>query len=106
MVQAFVDFYTNLYTSKVHYTFVELDDYLFNIPLSKLSPDQVSALEAPLTVDELEVAMLSFARNKTPGLDGFLIEWYSQYKEILLSHERGCLPTYVRSAHRAHSQTL
>lgn len=85
IVETFVAFYATLYTSRAHYTIVELDDYLYYIQLPRLSTEQVLLLEAPLMSKEMSAAIQSFPHNKT-GLDGFPIEWYLQYREILFPH--------------------
>lgn len=85
-MEAFVIFYSTLYSTRAHYTIVELDDYLQDISLPKLLDSQISLLDAPLTTDEIGDTIQFFARNKTPGLNGFPIEWYMQFREILIPH--------------------
>lgn len=86
IMKAFVAFYSTLYTTRAHYTIVELDDYLSAISLPKLTELQASTLDAPLTTAEIGEAIQSFARYKTPGLDGFPIEWYMQFRDLLILH--------------------
>lgn len=87
VVETFVTFYSELYSSKAHYTIMELYDCLYcicAIPLQRLSEQQVPLLDAPLMTGEIGKAIQSFVRNKLPGLDGFPIEWYMQFRELLI----------------------
>lgn len=87
IVNAFIAFYSALYSTRAHYTIVELDDNLYNIPMvPRLSTSQILLLDAPLTSEEKGTAMQSFASNERPGFDGFPTEWYLQYKEIWIPH--------------------
>lgn len=86
IMKEFVTFYSALYATRAHYTIVELDDYLSEVSLPKLTRGQADELDAPLTTEEIEEAIQSFARHKTPGLDGFPIEWYMQFLDLLVPH--------------------
>lgn len=48
IVEAFVSFYAYLYTTRAHYTILELGDYLYNINLPILSPSQSLLLNTSL----------------------------------------------------------
>lgn len=67
VVKAFVTLYFTLYSTRAHYTIMELDYYLQDVSLPK-------SLDSPLSTDEIGNASQSFARKKMPGLDGFPIE--------------------------------
>lgn len=60
----------------------QLADLLAGINFPKLSDTQVATLEAPLTSDEVAIAIASFHRSKAPGSDGLPIEFYAQYSEL------------------------
>lgn len=42
----------------------------------------MAVLDAPLALDEITMAIASFARSKAPGSDRLPIEFYAQYSEI------------------------
>lgn len=65
---------------------MELDNYLSDISLPKLTDHQASGLDALLMMEEIGEAIQSFARHKTPGLDGFPIERYMQFRDLLIPH--------------------
>lgn len=54
------------------------------ITLATLSLRDKHILNAPLSLEELEVAVASFPIGKAPGLNGLPNEIYKQYGEIIL----------------------
>lgn len=40
-------------------------------------------MEAPLSVEEITLAISQLPAHKTPGLDGLPAEWYSQFQHLL-----------------------
>lgn len=55
-----------------------------SIPFHTLTQAQSSSLEAPITLEEIERALKSFSKHKTPGPDGFLMKWYLAHWDSLL----------------------
>lgn len=107
IADAFVEFYSDLYTSRVDYREEEVRQFLAPIPPQELSREAAADLDLPFNADEIISAMLSLNSNKTPGLDGYPAEWYSTYKEFLASKllevyndalERGVFPDSLREA--------
>lgn len=76
-------FYKELYTSDINPTQEELTDFFSNINLPKLTPDQVEVLDNPITENEIRTAISGMKSGKSPGLDGFPVEYYKQYIDIL-----------------------
>lgn len=79
-----VEFYSSLYESKQTYTLDSLTEYLDNIQLPCLQMAAREELDAPLTVEELQLATSLFPNSKAPGDDGLPIEVYKQYGELIL----------------------
>lgn len=83
--EVFFDFYSNLYSS----TNPKQDDITgffnscgFN---SHLLPTHISALEMPISEEEILMAIQKLKLNKSPGLDGFTSNYYKKFSSILLT---------------------
>lgn len=60
-------------------------EHVLNAQTTKISKADRLALEACITLEELEAATLSMARNKVLGKDGILIEFFTTlWEEICL----------------------
>lgn len=40
-------------------------------------------LDAPLSIEEISLAISQLPAHKTPGLDGFPTEWYAHFHQLL-----------------------
>uniref|UniRef100_A0A669EVM6 Reverse transcriptase domain-containing protein n=1 Tax=Oreochromis niloticus TaxID=8128 RepID=A0A669EVM6_ORENI len=103
----FRDFYKSLYSPQINPSKKEIDQFLDNITLPKLSDSQAIALDSPLTSGELQEALISMPNNKAPGPDGFPAEFYKEfwtilapvfYRTLLEIKEKGRLPSNMNSA--------
>ena len=84
IIQETREFYQNLYASqenKINDT--NLNDLLSDQDLHKLTKKQADDLEGMLTYDELSNALRQMKNNKSPGADGFSVEFF---KTILARH--------------------
>lgn len=79
----FRDFYENLYSSAGAINELSARDFFSNINLPSLSADQVTLLEASITQDEVKTAILSMSAGKSPGPDGFPVEYYKAFINII-----------------------
>lgn len=68
--QPFQEYYSILYKSQSNYTQDELDHYLENIKLPKLSELDQQSLNAPFTGQEILAAINPMPTDKSPGPDG------------------------------------
>ena len=59
------------------------DTYLANVVSQKLSEDDCKMCDNEITLLELKSAVAQLRRDKTPGIDGFPIEWYDTFYEKL-----------------------
>jgi exonuclease III len=69
-----VDFYTELYNCQ--YTEFDQRGELFFDQLPQLSEDNNASLEQPLSLQELQGALMSTANGKAPGIDGLPVDFY------------------------------
>lgn len=76
-------YYEALYTPIVYLDPKALTDFFTNIDLPKLSLDQVKLLDGPVTETEIGKSALGMTNGKSPGLDGFPVEYYRQFIGIL-----------------------
>ena len=69
------NFYENLYTRK-EVDEVDLEDILNFDDIKKLSENQKNNLEGKITLNEAFQALKNMANNKSPGSDGFTVEFF------------------------------
>lgn len=62
----------------------DLMRYLQGINFPQLTYEHRRDFDAPLTVEELQVALAEIPNCKAPGSDGLPMEIYKQYADILL----------------------
>lgn len=74
IMETFLDFYRDLYSSRVDYTDFQLTEYLAQISLPSLLAEGREKLEAALSSEEIAMAISQLPAHKTPGLDGFPAE--------------------------------
>lgn len=77
------DFYTNLYrTQNVEQN--DIESYINSIPLEKtLSEDDRLICEGNITYHECTFAVNEMKSNKSPGLDGIIVEFYQTFWHII-----------------------
>lgn len=72
-----------LYTEESQSDPEALTDFCSNADLPTLSLDQVKSLDGSITEPETRKSIRTMKNSKSPGLDGFLIEYYKQFIDIL-----------------------
>ena len=77
IIRIATNFYKNLYTSDKVNEKVQ-HNLLRNIK-TKLSKEQKSNLDKPITGEEVLDAIKKLPTGKSPGLDGFPVEFYKEY---------------------------
>jgi hypothetical protein len=78
------DYFENLYSNKFE-NFEEMDRFLDAYDHPKLKQENINHLNRSMTENEIEVAIKSLPKKKSPGPDGFSAEFYQTFKEELLS---------------------
>lgn len=77
----FMEFYSNLYSSRAEYSVEELSGFLDEVEFPTLTTEDRQLLDSPITIEEVQLALGSLQPGKTPGMDGFPPEFYQQYTE-------------------------
>lgn len=107
ILQAFVHLYKDLYLSCASPNQAALSPYSAEIDLPVLSEDDRELLEKDITLEEVELAIASFAPLKSQCLVGVHSEWYGTFRVMLTSHliwvlkserKEGSLPPSMREA--------
>ena len=77
------NYYTNLFTSELTFPKAAYDIFTRNLEIPKLSEDVQETLEGPLTYEECKKTLETFQNDKAPGEDGFTVEFYIYFFELL-----------------------
>lgn len=80
---AFYDHLRTLYTAPPASAPSQIDDFLNALPFPTLDDTTKKNIEGHISCEEIKIAIKSLNRNKTPGLDGFPIEFYSSFSDTL-----------------------
>ncbi|KAL6031715.1 hypothetical protein STEG23_031925 [Scotinomys teguina] len=73
-------YFKNLYSTKLE-NLEEIDKFLDRYHIPKLDQDQTDNLNRPITPEEIETVIKSLPTKKSPGPDGFSVEFYQIFKE-------------------------
>ena len=76
--------YSNLYQAKVTED-VDLGTLLDHSDIPKLTPTISAILKGPLSIDEVFSVLKTMKNNKSPGQDGFTVEFYRFFWQHLKS---------------------
>lgn len=60
-----------------------MQNFFMNINVPNLSFEQVAFLDKPVTHEEVRNAIRSMKSGKSPGTDGFPVECYKEYVDII-----------------------
>ena len=98
-------FYSDLYAEKDNVSEDEIDDFLAHIPTPVLNEQIRDDLEIEITLNEISIAVKDMKNNKSPGIDGFPIEFFKffwrdlkvwVYRFIKESFNNNCLNFTVK----------
>lgn len=83
--KVFQQYYEKLYTSITHTKSVqnEIVDFISNVEVPSLQPDQVVEMESPISVNEIKEVISSMKNGKSPGADGLPVEYYKEFAEVV-----------------------
>ena len=76
------DYYKQLYGSKMD-NLEEMDKVLEKYNLPRLSQEEIENMKRPITNNEIQTVIKSLPTNKSPGADGFTVEFYQTFREEL-----------------------
>ena len=77
------NFYRDLFTSQFSSSGELFDNFVENVVLPQLSEVDKNKLEGELSVDIRRQILKTFSNGKSPGEDGFTVEFYVQFFELL-----------------------
>ncbi|KAJ0061406.1 hypothetical protein NL108_018634 [Boleophthalmus pectinirostris] len=80
----FKNYYITLYTSECAATDMEIDSFISNLNLPKISTEQKHKLDSPITTEEILETIEALPSGKSPGPDGFTFEFYKCYAKDLM----------------------
>ena len=61
----------------------EMDEFLEKYSFTKLNQEETENLNRPITCTEIETVIRNLPANKSPGPDGFTVEFYQKFREEL-----------------------
>ena len=96
------NYYKELYARKFE-NLDEMDIFLGKYNLPKLSEEEAESLNRLITPDEIETVSKKLLTHKSPGPDGFTVDFYKAFKEELTPI---ILRLFPKSKKRKESQTL
>lgn len=76
---AFMKFYAKLYTSESPEDNSAMTDFFRNQDIPKISSDDSRHLDEPLSLEEVLEAIKKMQSGKSPGLDGYPVEFYKKF---------------------------
>ena len=76
-------FYKKLYTSEGNFSDEECDSFIRDLEIPTLKDEDRDNLEGPLTYDECRKSLETFQNDKAPGEDGFTVEFYKYFFDLL-----------------------
>ena len=83
VLDAIEKYFKDLYTSESITTQEQYDSFFQELRLPKLSDEERDELEGLLTYDECKQILETFPNDKSPGEDGFTVEFYKCFFELL-----------------------
>ena len=89
ILDAIENYFNNLYTSADRTTQEDYDEYIQDLSFPRLSDEERDNMEGLLTYEEFKKVLETFQKDKSPGEDGFTVEFYqfffSNFLDIILS---------------------
>ena len=76
------DYYKQLYANKMD-NLEDMEKFLEKHNLLRLNQEEIENINRPITSAEIETVIKNLPRNKNPGPDGFIGEFYQTFREEL-----------------------
>ena len=77
------DYYEQLYGNNMD-NLEEMDRFLEKFNLPGLNQEEIGIMNNPSTSTEIEAVIKNLPKNKSPGPDGFTVEFYQTFTEKLM----------------------
>ena len=103
----FREFYSQLYSSESPDDGAHLSQFFAKLDMPRISLEDRQLLDSPLQLSEITAAIRSMHNGKSPGPDGFPVEFYKTFLDKLAplmldmfqqSHQQGALPHTLTQA--------
>ena len=95
------DYYEQLYGNKMD-NLEEMERFLEKFHLPRLNQEEIEIMNNPVTSTEIEAVIKNLPKNKIPGPDGFMGEFYQTFREELMLI---LLKLFQKIAEKEHFQT-
>ena len=76
-------YYSNLYNSGIRDAQNSFEIFTESMEIPKLDVAERDALEGPLTYEECKKSLETFENGKSPGEDGFTVEFYKHFFDLV-----------------------
>ena len=76
-------YYSELYKTVNNLEQKDFDSFIEPLTISKLTIEDREEMEGPLTLEECRRALGTFESDKTPGEDGFTVEFYKTFFDLI-----------------------
>jgi glutamyl-tRNA reductase len=90
------DYFENFYSNKFE-NLEEMDKFLDTYDHKKLNQEDINHINRSIIHNEIEVAIKSLPKKKSPGPDKFSAEFYQTFKEELI-------PAFVKLFHKTERE--
>ena len=77
------DYYVQLYANKMG-NLEEMDRFLEKLNLQRLNQEEMEIMNNPITSTEIKTVFKNLSENKSPGLDGFTVEFYQTFRKEII----------------------
>ena len=95
------DYYEQLYGNKMD-NLEEMDRFLEKLNLPRLNQEEIDIMNNPVTSTEIEAVIKNLPKNKSPGPDDFIGEFYQTFREELMPI---LLKSFKKLQRKEHFQT-
>ena len=83
ILDAIENYFSNLSLSTDSTTHEDYDEYIQDVSLPRLSDEERDNMEGVLTYEECKKVLETFQNDKSPGEDGFTVEFHIFFLELL-----------------------
>ena len=80
----------------------EMDRFLEKLNLPRLNQEEIDIMNNPVTSTEIEAVIKNLPKNKSPGPDDFIGEFYQTFREELMPI---LLKSFKKLQRKEHFQT-
>lgn len=83
IMQTIERYYKTLCTCTTNTHEYDLNDFIEDLHIPKLTDEERDRIDGPITLQDCKLALDTFQANKTPGEDGFTVEFYKYFVGLL-----------------------